>query len=150
MITLLSALLARIDIFQQYRPRPGDYSPLGGGPIRNIYDEQGGYTRSAGGGYTRSAPGGRTLSGDCGGDLPNPLGVCDLLDFVNKIIGILQIVAVPIVSIMILYGAFQIITSGGQSARAQTGGKTILYAAVGFGILLLADGVVAIIKSLLQ
>lgn len=133
--------------FGQYRPRAGDYETFSG-ERGNFFNQLFGVRQA---GRAQPAPGGRfqPASGGCGGDLPNPLGVCDLLEFAQKIINVLQLVAVPIVAIMVLYGAFQIITSGGQSERARAGGKTILYAAVGFGILLLADGIIAILQSIL-
>jgi len=80
--------------------------------------------------------------------LPNPLGVTNLQDIVDKVISALTVLAVPVVLVMVLYGTFKIITSGGEPAKAAEGGKTILYAAVGFGLLLISNGIVSIVQSL--
>lgn len=80
--------------------------------------------------------------------LPNPLGITDLSGIVDKVMGALTMLAVPVVLAMVMYGAFKIITSAGDPKKAQEGGNIILYAAVGFGLLLLSNGIVAIIQSL--
>ena len=58
-------------------------------------------------------------------------------------------VAVPLSVIMVLVGAFQLITSSGDPEKVSQGRKTILWAAVGLAIALVAGGIVTIIKSLL-
>ncbi|MDO8582585.1 MAG: pilin [bacterium] len=80
--------------------------------------------------------------------LPNPLGVTNLQDIVDKVISALTVLAVPVVLAMVFYGTFKIITSGGDPAKAKEGGMVIFYAAVGFGLLLISNGIVSIIQSL--
>lgn len=80
--------------------------------------------------------------------LPNPLGVSNINDLVTKGIDALMILAVPVVVAMAMYGAYKIITSAGDPKKAQEGGKVILYAALGFGLLLISKGIVAIVQSL--
>lgn len=80
--------------------------------------------------------------------LPNPLGIENLNQFADKAISAFTQLAVPVVIAMVLWGAFKIITSGGNSEQLKEGGRTIMWATVGFGILLLANGAVAIINSL--
>ena len=80
--------------------------------------------------------------------LPNPLNITNLQDIVDKVMSAITVLAVPVVLAMVLYGAFKIITSGGDPTKAKDGGNIILYAAVGFGLLLLSNGIVAIIQSL--
>ena len=58
-------------------------------------------------------------------------------------------IAVPLSVIMVLVGAFKLITSSGDPEKVSEGRKTILYAAVGLAIALVAGGIVSIIKSLL-
>ncbi len=48
---------------------------------------------------------------------------------------------------MVLWGGYKVMTSAGDPKKYTEGGKVILYAAVGYGILLLAKGVTAIIES---
>lgn len=59
-------------------------------------------------------------------------------------------IAAPLATIMILVGAFQLITSSGDPEKVSKGKKTILYAAVGLVIALLAGGVVSIIQSFIS
>ena len=80
--------------------------------------------------------------------LPNPLGVSNINDLVTKVIDALMILAVPVVVAMAMYGAYKIITSAGDPKKAQEGGNVILYAALGFGLLLISKGIVAIVQSL--
>ncbi len=83
------------------------------------------------------------------GDL-NPLGsgCVDAGCIATKIIDILTGIATVLVSVMVLWGGFQILTAGGDPDKVRTGGKTILYSAIGFAVVLLAKGAVAIIKSI--
>lgn len=85
---------------------------------------------------------------DSANQLPNPLGVSNINDFVTKAIDALMILAVPVVIAMAMYGAYKIITSAGDPKKAQEGGNVILYAALGFGLLLISKGIVAIVQSL--
>lgn len=110
----------------------------------------GNYGQTGPGVYGRTGPGVRGASGDCPGDLPNPFGICDLTDLAQKIINALLIIAAPIVTIMVLWGAFLIITSAGDPKKIGAGRSTIVWAIVGFGILLLGQGIVSIIESLLK
>lgn len=56
-------------------------------------------------------------------------------------------IAVPLSTIMILVGAFQLMTSAGNPEKVSKGRKTIMYAAIGFVLALIAGGIVNIIKS---
>ena len=58
-------------------------------------------------------------------------------------------VAAPLSTIMVLVGAFQLITSAGNPEKVSQGRKTILYAAIGLAIALVAGGIVSLIKSLI-
>ena len=89
--------------------------------------------------------------------LPNPIGGCSkspaegggLLCVAGNIIDALFKISIPIVAIMVLVGGFQIMTAGGNAEKVSSGRKTILYAAVGFVIVLLAESVVSIIQSVI-
>lgn len=71
-----------------------------------------------------------------------------LVCMANKIIDFLTVVAVPIMAIMVLYGGFQLVTAGGNPEKFKSGRTTVLYAAVGFVVILAAKGVVAVIQGL--
>jgi hypothetical protein len=68
----------------------------------------------------------------------------------NNVIAFLATtIAIPLTAIMVLVGAFQITTSAGDPEKFSQGRKTILYAAIGFVIALIATGVTSIINNLL-
>ncbi len=84
-------------------------------------------------------------------ELPNPLQTTSVADLLARIINFLIIyIGPPIFTLMILYGAFQILTAGGDPEKFKTGKKTILYAVIGYAILLVAGGVGFLIKQLLE
>lgn len=85
---------------------------------------------------------------------PNPLGNCgtagsQLQCVLTMIIDKLIILAAPIVTIMVLWGAFQILTAAGDPEKFKTGNKTIMYAAIGFAIVLVSDGIAYILRDIL-
>jgi hypothetical protein len=57
-------------------------------------------------------------------------------------------IVMPLASIMVLVGAFQMITSAGEPEKYTQGRKTIVWAAVGLVAALLATSVVTLIKSI--
>jgi len=83
--------------------------------------------------------------------LNDPLGGGETFTSVanNVIFFISTTIAIPLTAIMVLVGAFQITTSAGDPEKFSTGRKTILYAAIGFVIAIIATGVTSIIKTLL-
>ena len=96
-------------------------------------------------------------AGDTGGanptdiQLTNPLSgnVNDVPSLLNKIIQYLQIIAVPLLTIAIIAGAFQMLTAGGDEAKFKKGKKTITYAAIGAAVIMAASGIILIIKQFL-
>jgi hypothetical protein len=84
--------------------------------------------------------------------LPNPLGAnCGTLGCpVTKVINFMIMLAIPLCAIMVLIGGFQIITSAGNPEKFKSGRNTILYAAAGFAVVLLAKGVSVGIQSFLK
>lgn len=111
--------------------QPGGGGPTGGGP--------------GGSGTTGTGPGG---SDPTSVPLPNPLGTNNLVEVVNRIATWLIAVATPIVAVMVIVGAFQMLFAGGNEENFRKGKKTITYSVIGFIIVLLAKGVAAIIKAI--
>lgn len=79
----------------------------------------------------------------------NPLKTTSVVDLLNRILRSLTFVAVPIAVLMIIIGAFQIMSAGGDPEKFSTGKKTILYAAIGFAVLLTARLLIDISAELL-
>jgi len=82
------------------------------------------------------------------GELPNPLG-SNVMDILTSAIGKLIIIAIPVATIVIIYGAFQMLTASGDPEKFKKGEKTLLYAAIGFGALVLSVGIADLIKNIL-
>jgi len=61
----------------------------------------------------------------------------------------LIIIAIPVATIVIIYGAFQMLTASGDPEKFKKGEKTLLYAAIGFGVLILSVGIADLIKNIL-
>ena len=82
--------------------------------------------------------------------LVNPLGGnCNDINCVaQEIIGFIWLISIPIASIMVLVGGFQMMTSAGDPEKFSSGKKTLTYAAIGLLVILLAGGFVSFIKSL--
>jgi len=81
-------------------------------------------------------------------NVPCPLNICDLETTVRRVANVLFTASIPIVSIMIIVGAFQIMTAGGKEENISKGKKTLLYAVIGLSIMFFAGAAGAIIKSI--
>ena len=80
----------------------------------------------------------------------NPLGNATFGTVATAIAEALIAFAIPILAIMVIWGAFQLITSGGAPDKISSGKKTLLYAVIGFAIVLLAKELPAAIEELLK
>lgn len=81
--------------------------------------------------------------------LPNPLGSSDIMVIINNILNYLIYISVPIFAMMILIGGFQILTARDNPQKIQSGRSTIMYAAIGFVIILISKGVALILLTVL-
>ncbi|EKD24204.1 MAG: hypothetical protein ACD_81C00085G0006 [uncultured bacterium] len=78
----------------------------------------------------------------------SPFGDATITDVLNRVIEYGITIAASLAAIMILYGAFQIMTAQGDPKKIITGRQTIVYALGGLVIIILARGLVAIFKGL--
>jgi hypothetical protein len=82
--------------------------------------------------------------------LPNPLRTDNIVNLLNTILSeLVTKIAPPLVGLMVIIGAFQILFAGGNPEQFALGKKTILYTVIGYAILFIATGITAIIKNLL-
>src|SRR5690349_1796817 len=81
--------------------------------------------------------------------LPNPLGCNNIGVCVCKLAGALFVLSVPVVVVMILVGGFQILTGGGDPDKFRSGRSTILYAVLGFLVIMLSRGAIIAIYQVL-
>jgi len=81
---------------------------------------------------------------------PNPLGeTSDISTLLSKIIDFLILLAVPISMILVVYAGYLYITSAGNEQKIQTAQKALIWALVGFAIVLIASSVPPIIEKFL-
>ncbi len=81
--------------------------------------------------------------------LVNPIKANSLLEIIDRIINFLMIASVPLLIIFIILGAYNILTAGGVPAKFKTGKDIILYAVIGFTVILISKGIAAIVLSIL-
>jgi len=81
--------------------------------------------------------------------LPNPISATSFTQVVGNITTFLIEIAIPLTAVMALVGGFQMITASGDPEKFSKGRKTLMYAAIGFAVVLLAGGVAQIIKNFL-
>lgn len=82
--------------------------------------------------------------------ITNPLvGYNTVSELICGIAGALAVIAGAIAVIMVLYGAFQILTAGGEPKKFEEGKHTIIYAAIGLAVVLLAGGIVSLVGNIL-
>lgn len=94
-----------------------------------------------GGGTT----GGNSDSGGTTIELTNPLSCEDVTCVVQKIINGIFTLSIPVTVLMILVGAFQLLTAGGQEEKIKSGKNTIKWAVIGFGLVIISLGLVDVI-----
>jgi hypothetical protein len=84
-------------------------------------------------------------------EFPNPLG-CDsegLFCLAEVLINALYAISIPLTIIMVIWAGFQFLTAGGNEEKISAARKTILYAAIGFGVIILSGAFSSIIQDLL-
>jgi len=79
----------------------------------------------------------------------NTCGSCCVLDTIYTVTDWIFIIVIAISAIMIIMGAFNIITAGGTPEKVSTGRSYIIYAIVGLIVALLAKAIPAIARSIL-
>ncbi len=82
--------------------------------------------------------------------LCNPLGAgSTIADVLKKILNEITLILSFIIPIIIIIGAFQMMFAAGNPEKFATGQKTIVYAIIGYVVVLLANGIISIVKSIL-
>ncbi len=79
----------------------------------------------------------------------NPLSSPDFSTVVDKLIGFIFTISVVVVPLMIIIGAFLIMTAAGDPKKVGTGKNIILYTLIGLAIVLFAKGIIVVIEQLL-
>ena len=82
-------------------------------------------------------------------EIQNPLTAPDFETIVANLIDFVFKIAIVLAPLMIIIGAALFITSAGNLQQVDRAKKIIIYTVIGFAIVLLAKGILAMIKQLL-
>lgn len=82
--------------------------------------------------------------------IENPIKYNTVTEVVDAIITFIMIVSFPLLTGAVLYGGFLMIAAAGDPAKFHKGWQTIVYAIVGFIVVLLAKGIVMAIQNYFQ
>lgn len=77
-----------------------------------------------------------------------PVTWTNLNDLINKLIDFIFYIALVVLPAIIMYGGFQYITAAGEPKKVSEAQKMLMWAGIGFLIMLLAKGAVALIDSI--
>mgnify|MGYP001573995712 FL=1 len=85
-----------------------------------------------------------------GARLDNPLGEgSTIISIISNILDWLIIYSIPILALMILIGGFQILTAKDSPEKVKSGRATIMYAVIGFVIILISKGIALILLNII-
>lgn len=78
----------------------------------------------------------------------NPLKYDNFYDLIDALINLIFTISIFIAPLMIIIGAFYILTAGVDPKNIDTGKKIIIYTIVGFVIIIMANGIVDLLRGL--
>jgi hypothetical protein len=76
-------------------------------------------------------------------------GYNSILYVMQPLLNLIFLVAIPLTTIMTLYGGFLLLTSAGDPAKVANGKSAVVWALIGFAIVLLSGGISLLIKNAL-
>jgi hypothetical protein len=89
-------------------------------------------------------------SGDCPFDSDTyDCGMCCLMNAIYTVTDWIFVILIAIVAIMVLWGAFTLLTAGGSPEKQNTGRNYIIWAMVGMVVALLAKAIPAIVRAVM-
>lgn len=83
----------------------------------------------------------------CANCIPNPLKYASFECLIEAVIDVIFLLSLGIAPLMVLIGAFYLMTAGGNPARVKTAQSIFIWTAVGLLIILMAKGVSSIIQA---
>lgn len=81
--------------------------------------------------------------------IPNPLTCDSFEECINKIVDFIFYLAVVLVPLMIIIAGFLFVTAAGNTEKIAQAKKIITWALIGFLIVLISKGIVALITNIL-
>lgn len=82
-------------------------------------------------------------------EIVNPLKAKTITDLVDQVANYFLTLTASVATLAILYGAFQLLSSGGNPEMATKGRNTIVYAMIGIVGVILSVGLVSLVASIL-
>ncbi|MBZ9572070.1 hypothetical protein KJA15_01940 [Patescibacteria group bacterium] len=82
-------------------------------------------------------------------EIENPLKYDTFEEIVEGIIDFIFVIAVALVPLMIIVAGFYFVTAGGDPGRIRTAKQIMFWTIIGFAIVLLAKGLITVIKQIL-
>lgn len=82
-------------------------------------------------------------------EITNPLKYNEIKDIIPAITGLLQGIAIPLGTIMIIISGIQYMTSAGNEEKAGKAKKTMLYTVIGVAIVIAVNFIVGLLQEIL-
>jgi hypothetical protein len=82
-------------------------------------------------------------------EIPNPIKTKSIAELIDRIVTYLITIATIIFPLVVIYGAFQLLSTGGDVEKAIMGRKTITYAVIGYVLILVSKGITMIVAEIL-
>ena len=82
-------------------------------------------------------------------EFQNPLEYETIGELIDAIIKFIFYIAVVIAPLVIIIGAFYLLTAGGDPKKIGTGKNIIIYTLIGLAIIMFARGLLAVIESIM-
>ncbi len=98
-------------------------------------------------GTVSNLAGGSNSSG--GVEIPNPLKTKSIPDLIDRIVKYVIGIATIIFPLIIIYGAFQFLSTGGDMEKVTAARKTITYAIIGYILIWMSRGITMIVAEFL-
>ena len=80
--------------------------------------------------------------------IPNPIEAQSFFELLNAIIDFIFTISIPITALMIIIAGFYFITAQGEPEKIQTAKRIIIWALIGFLIVLCAKGLVKLLGEI--
>jgi len=83
-------------------------------------------------------------------ELPNPLTSNSIPDLISKLFSqLIKYVVPPVGTVMIVIGAFQMLTAGGNAEKFEKGKKTVFYTVIGLIVVILGGVIAQLVAEIL-
>ena len=82
-------------------------------------------------------------------EIVNPLKTKSIAELIDRIVNYIIGIATLIFPLIIIYGAWQFLSTGGDMEKVTTARKTISYAIIGYILILLSKGITMIVAEFL-